>query len=546
MVKIKNKKRSLSTGLIITVFVVLLLVGATLGTVFYADSGQRFIGSIVTPTDTTEDTTRKVTEPQCTDAGEILDTFITVTGQQVTNCVCDDANNFIQDPDATIAPDPDTGYVRADCTCKSGYELSEDGTTCVRPQVECPAGLTEVTTISVTGAPTTKCQCTSLQYYQEATEICVDITCDLTIEDAKAATTKFPQYLDPATAGLLDSFINNGDAWQAFVADNCPAVDEACISLEITEPTDTGSMSIDDDFSGEALKVVVMGPEGVDQYQFASAGTIWFNDPNDDTQTELFTTDTEVTLYGGPAEGDTEMLTVTGYLGSSPLTICADSLEITREELPTTPGLCSLEITSPSEADASGEPTFTIGSDGFDNELLEISVQNGSGSYKYESLNGTITFDNNQSGYTTSDTQVLMNGGPTAGNDDTVIVSSIFATADVPDCSDSFTVEVELPEIPIIEEPPPEIPPTEQPPLPPPLVIPPTEEPSPPPPSVEEPPPLVIPPAEEPSPPPSAPPAEKPLLKAAAPEVPSSGPGLLIYLVAAGLGGAYIKRKRRK
>ncbi|MFC1810818.1 hypothetical protein ACFLZH_04930 [Patescibacteria group bacterium] len=364
---------------------------------------------------------------------------------------------------------------------------------------------------------------------------------------------------------------------QLVVDEKCAPVDVPvdCSSLTLKPPFDGTSFDMTDDFnpSTDVLEIEVDSDDNIADYKYESElGTVIF----DETSADYNSPNQSVTLQGGPAEGESDIITVTAIevTGLPLVDTCQASIEV-RRPVVVTPVCNSLEIVTPTSAYQPGTPTLEMPSEGFVNETLGISLDAEPGSYTdllYTSSNGDITFDGVTS-LSTNNLTTLMNGGPLPGGSETVTVTARVTddagnVTKIDECTDSFTVSVPEED----EEEPPSltyIPPEEEPPS---LTyIPPEEEPpsltyTPPPPE-DEPPTIVYRPApptqiiEVPGDPTtvyvtevvSAPPTEViPITTtqiaaahAAAPVTPETGPGLIIPLIGVAFGGAWLRRKKK-
>ncbi|MBA4337170.1 hypothetical protein C0416_05380 [bacterium] len=339
---------------------------------------------------------------------------------------------------------------------------------------------------------------------------------------------------------------------------------EVCTSLTINSPSGTGSYVMPGAFnpSTDFLKFAANG--AVESYSITSdRETVIFNDNAGQAGAIIRTPEKIVSLQDGPAPGTNDEITIqaNGPTGG-PITGCSASLKIIRQ-LPdtsttttttttttteTTKKCSSLEIIAPLEAAESGVPTIVLPSGRYINVPLKIDVNTDLGvvtDYRYRSDNGYITFKTSggvsSNPLDTTSPTVLMNGVVLEGRTETI---SVWARdgqeVGIPGCNDGFIVRVPEDETP---------PPTEETP-------PPTEET--PPPTEQVPvttttvtttttPVITTTPITSTTPvvvttPVTTTPAP---VHGAAPESPETGPGVLIYLVGAGLGGALL-RKRNK
>lgn len=216
-----------------------------------------------------------------------------------------------------------------------------------------------------------------------------------------------------------------------------------------------------------------------------------------------------------------------------------DSSTTTTTTTTTTTQACrSLEITAPSEAARPGVPTIVLPSGRYVNEPLRISVDTDSGvvtDYRYRSANGYITFKTAtgipSNPLDTTSLTVLMNGVVPEGRSEEITVWARDGQRNgIPDCNDGYVVTVPTGETPPPTEETP--PPTEQIPVTTTTVTTTT-------PVITTTPitsttPVAV----------TTPTTTTAPLHGAAPESPETGPGVLIYLVGAGLGGALLRRKK--
>jgi hypothetical protein len=343
-------------------------------------------------------------------------------------------------------------------------------------------------------------------------------------------------------------------------------------TIDIYQPTSNSSYSIDSPFSDDELAFNVTGDEEIDEYTVSSSeGTIEFIDDDGDTGTSIDTPQmSNILMNGGPSEGNSDTITVTGEIvdvtGAVTAT-CEDTLRITRPSPPPerepVRECRSLRIVNPPEA-VNGVPTVTIDEDGYVNEELRIEIDADAGAVeqlKYASDNDTITFDGQNPYWVGPNVlSVDMNGGPDPGGSDVVSVWAVDpAGSGIQECNDGFVVQVErppeCPECPECPEPEPcppcpECPEPEPcPPCPEDGVCPPCPEPEPCPPCPEpgEPEPTEPRPSapEEPEPAPAPEEPEQPL-RPGAPEQPKTGPGVLLYVIGAGVGGAILRRRKNR
>ena len=211
----------------------------------------------------------------------------------------------------------------------------------------------------------------------------------------------------------------------------------------------------------------------------------------------------------------------------------------------TLPRCNSLEIIKPITASAAGTPTVNVSENGYVNENLTINVNTSSGvvsKYRFKSLNGTISFNNQGTTVDVPATTktVRMNGGPNAGQEDTITVWALNSSNNgIQSCHDAFIVSVPVAQVagaPVVTKP------TEGS-----TVLPATHPASPSTPSTPSEP-------QQPAPMPIVHKgAETPLSVAAAPTpegtmpptTPDDGPGVLVYFIGAGLGGLIFSRKKK-
>jgi len=324
--------------------------------------------------------------------------------------------------------------------------------------------------------------------------------------------------------------------------------DNSCKSLIITSPDSGGLYEISGklDSSKDHLKFIVDNDALIATYHITSKNTVLNND-----DTDITTTNNNIGLSEGPSAGGEDVIKVVAIgKDKKPIDACSAEIKIKRSQTPPPPKQplspskteCrSLEIVSPGNASQSGVPTIELSSGSYTNKVLEIKVDADAGSvkdYKYSSSNGYIKFNDKNTLYTT-DKKVVMKGVIPAGHTDTI---SIWArdsktSSGIQTCHDGYVVTA----------------PKKEEPTPPKKYIPSstiTEEPPTPP--IEE---VVVP-------KPETTPAPEPTVSAIpavihhvstprhaasepAPKMPSNGPGVLIYLVGAGLGGALLKRRKK-
>jgi len=350
----------------------------------------------------------------------------------------------------------------------------------------------------------------------------------------KRIRTAYAQSLAPAVTGAIQSVYD----------ELCPPPkkeDEPkhCTTLTIDAPSSTGTYSMTGDFvpSTDYLKFHVDNSELVTGYKISSQNnTLVF----DGDSGNISTNKTDVSLSGGPSVGSEDIITVTALEGGSQdlthvdlpkETDCSAELKVVRP--PENPpdkqkeSVCrSLEIVSPGDAAEAGVPTIELPSGNYSNKVLEIKVDADSGSvkdYKYKSDKGYIKFNGQGTLYTTDKT-VIMEGTIPDGETDSI---SVWArdpdSVGIQSCNDGYVITVpkeETPPPPVKDKTPP----------------PPVKDKTPPPPVKE----TVIPKTPTTS-MHNAAPAPMP----APVKAPSTGPGILIYLIGAGLGGTLL-RKRKK
>ncbi len=334
--------------------------------------------------------------------------------------------------------------------------------------------------------------------------------------------TAYAQSLSPSVQGVIE------DVYNDLCVPDEQDEPEACTSLTIQEPSSTGTYEITEplDPANDYLKFTVDFDENIEHYRISSQ-TITL----DGDSKSITTAQTEVSLEGGPAAGEEDVIKVVAVDISGAL-IDACSAEIIIKRIPEDPPprddpdpeCRSLEIVSPGDAAEPGVPTVELSEGEYTNKVLEINVDADAGSvedYKYSSANGYITFNGQETLYT-ADKTVIMEGIVPEGETETI---SIWARKTetlegIQACNDGYIIIVPEDE----EPPPPEK-------TPPPVTV--TEEEPPPP--VKE---TVVP--EAPAPEPQQP------VHAAAPKVADTGPGVLIYVFGAGLGGALLRKKYKK
>ncbi|MBN1494770.1 hypothetical protein JW911_03495 [Candidatus Peregrinibacteria bacterium] len=304
--------------------------------------------------------------------------------------------------------------------------------------------------------------------------------------------------------------------------DKCvPDEKPVCKTLIITKPTSSDTWNIAYDYVvDEDFIISVDDAAAVYNYKFSSStGKFKFNDVTPLTDNKM-----SVNLTGGPAQGGTEVIKVEAYDAAGTLLKCTDTLTVIRGIPPPVdkPKECySLQITAPQNAAAAGQPTVTISESGYINEELKFTVDTDSdvvSGYRIRSDQGTIKFDGQGSVYDVAANvfSVKMNGGPDAGEQDSISIWAMDKSGKgISSCADAFIVKVDKK---TDTPPPPETPPPTT------TVTqtPPTETP-------KE---TLIP----------------PVVHAAAPtpvKTPSSGPEILLYFAAAGIGGFIFNKKRK-
>ncbi|MFC1655613.1 EB domain-containing protein [Patescibacteria group bacterium] len=202
--------------------------------------------------------------------------------------------------------------------------------------------------------------------------------------------------------------------------------------------------------------------------------------------------------------------------------VFSEKFELPELEVPPTPQCRSLDIVKP-DAAVGDQPTILIPLSGYVNEELAILVDtdpNAVSLYRYKSLEATITFDNQGHIYDTIKTSVVMNHTDTSKGDIVTVWALDSEGAGIQECHDSFVVQINTPE---------------------------------PPPVVSAPATTYVPPVAA---PPAAPVTSAPQVQqvvapapvfhaAAAPNSPENGPGMLLYLAGAGIGGALLRRRKK-
>jgi hypothetical protein len=313
-------------------------------------------------------------------------------------------------------------------------------------------------------------------------------------------------------------------------------------------------------FTEDELTIQVVGSEAVDGYRYKS-DTVTLRDADGNEGNEILSVHTTVQMADGPDPGQEDTVEVCAFTKDDRLAAaqeaqivddCCDKITIIHKKPPTEEPRClSLAITDPYYADLGQNINVAelpaaeyTEADGYKNIALEVEAQVTDPSaitgYEYKSEFGRVKFDDGTGPQTTlvstSDT-VVMTGGPQQDEDETITVTAQKLGDNIEICSADFTIFYD-------EDRPPEIPPPDFPPgTPPPRETPPPPEEVP-----DEPPVIIIEPEPEVEEIVITPPVEivEPELHEAAPVQPKTGPGMLIYLVGAGLGGAILSRRRRK
>ncbi len=205
-----------------------------------------------------------------------------------------------------------------------------------------------------------------------------------------------------------------------------------------------------------------------------------------------------------------------------------ERFELPEPEAPPAPQCRSLEIVKP-DAAVGDQPTILIPLSGYVNEELAIQVDTDPDAvslYRYKSLEATITFDNQGHIYDTIKTSVIMNHTDTSKGDIVTVWDLDNEGAGIQECHDSFVVQINTPEPPPASAAPPAT-----------TYVPPTPAPPPPPITSEQ----QFQQVAVPQPPPT------PAVHAAAiPRSPENGPGMLLYLAGAGIGGVLLRHRKRK
>lgn len=209
-----------------------------------------------------------------------------------------------------------------------------------------------------------------------------------------------------------------------------------------------------------------------------------------------------------------------------------ETFELPEPEAPPTPECRSLEIIKP-DAAVGDQPTILIPLSGYVNEELAIQVDADADAvslYRYKSLEATITFDNQGHIYDTIKTSVIMNHTDTSKGDIVTVWALDNEGEGIQTCHDSFVVQINTPEPPPVVTAAPVtttttttyVPPTTSATT---TAAPVTSEPQ-----VQQ----VV--------------TAAPVYHAAAavPTSPENGPGILLYLAGAGIGGVLLKRRKRR
>ncbi len=359
------------------------------------------------------------------------------------------------------------------------------------------------------------------------------------------AQTRAGNVLSEEVKALIESMYNDSECGEEEKVLECK-------SLNIVSPTTNASMNISEDFDPnvDILEIQVDGTEAVQEYKYSTS----------DNALELVDTqeDLKKGLKGGPAPGESVTVEVTAIdMSGNELKQCTDQLTISKDKPDDggepddgdkpTPKVCkSLKITKPEDA---RDGSVTLNEDGYDDETLLIEVVDEGEviDYRFSSVNDNdkITF-NGKKTLDTTDTAVKLSANLEEGDEYIVTVWARGEDEDgnlvgLGDCHDSFTIK--RPEAPTdTPDTPPEDTPTTT-----------TISQGEPEPETEE---LEIPETEITQPTSAPEPTTEPVqveeLHAAAapvaptaPAVPKSGPGALIYLVGAGLGGLVLSRRKK-
>lgn len=432
------------------------------------------------------------------------------------------------------------------------------------------------------------CQCVDLEqlltnpvqtldsYFPANTTRAIDLNAAEAISPATLTTNRASSSLTVAYAQSYSPTVQS--VLQSVLDTKCPPekekVPQNCEALNIKAPYDVETYIMPDLFnpSTNTLAIEIVGGEdNIQDYKYTSNNsTVKF----DGTSSSYNTSNKSVTLSGGPNEGETDKITVVAIdVTGSPLKECSDTVTITRPKADQ-PICKSLTIVEPSDAYQTGTPTVEIDS-AYNNEVLKIKLDAEAGSYddiRYTSDNGNITF-NGQGVLDTTSLEVKMNGAPPEDTEELITVWARAKSRDgsysgIKTCTDAFIVKLAgapptLTYVPPTkdEEPPPTltyVPPTTTEEEPPPTLtyVPPTT-------TEEEPPPVItyVPPTTttiitstptEPTPiyvtqtqPQPTIVTTAPAIHAAAPATPSTGPGLIIPLIATAMGGAWLRRKKK-
>ncbi len=380
-------------------------------------------------------------------------------------------------------------------------------------------------------------------------------------------TVAYAQSYSPSVQSVLQSVLDT----------KCPPEikkePKNCEALNIKAPYDVETYVMPDLFnpSANTLSIEIVGGEdNIQDYKYTSNNsTVKF----DGTSSSYNTSNKSVTLSGGPNEGESDKITVTAVDKSGlPLKECTDTVTITRPKADQ-PICRSLTIVEPSDANQAGTPTVEIDSP-YNNEVLKVKLDADAGTYddlRFTSDNGNITFDG-QGVLDTTSLEVKMNGAPPEDTEELVTVWARAKSRDgsytgIKTCTDAFIVKLAgapptLTYVPPTkdEEPPPTltyVPPTTKDEEPPPVItyVPPTTttttttEPTPTTTTTvttstpTEPTPIYV---TQTQPQPTIVTTTTPAIHTAAPTTPSTGPELFIPLLATAIGGAWIRRKKKK
>jgi hypothetical protein len=417
------------------------------------------------------------------------------------------------------------------------------------------------------------CQCIELEqlltnpvqsldsYFPADTTSALDLNATKAISPATLSTSRLSSGLTVAYAQSYSPTVQS--VLQSVFDSKCPPeqqkIPNNCEGLNIEAPFDSDSYVMSDLFdpSIDNLGVKIVGGEdNIQNYKYTSdSGTVKFNESSSSYNTSNKT----VTLSGGPNEGETDKITVTAIdVTGLPLKECTDSVVLSRPKADQ-PVCKSLKIIAPDDANQTGTPTVEISSP-YNNEVLKVALDAEAGSYddiRYTSDKGNITF-NGQGVLDTTSLEVKMNGAPPEDTEELVTVWARAKSTDgsysgIKTCTDAFIVKIPgapptltyVPPTTTDEEPPPTItyvPPTTTEEEPPPVItyVPPTTtittstptEPAPIYVTQTQPQPTIITTTATP-------------IHAAAPATPSTGPGLIIPLIATAMGGAWLRRKKK-